>query len=58
MLKIPARIKETLRRKNSVAISHQVSPDWLLDVSAGNCQIALVDESGMIINQMETHNRS
>jgi hypothetical protein len=42
-------MKETLRRQNVVVISRQVSPASLLDVSAGNCQRTLVDESGMII---------
>jgi hypothetical protein len=36
----------------------QVSSASLLDVSAGNLQRTLVDESGMIRNQMRTHNRS
>jgi hypothetical protein len=44
--------------KNLAAISRQVSPALLLDVSVGNCQTALVDKSGMITTQMGTHNRS
>jgi hypothetical protein len=36
----------------------EVSSASLLDVSAGNFQRTLVDESGMIRNQMGTHNRS
>jgi hypothetical protein len=32
----------------------QVSPTMLLNVFAGSFQIVLVDESGMIINQMGT----
>jgi hypothetical protein len=40
------------------AISRQVSPASPPDVSAGNCQRALVDESGIIRTQMNTHNRS
>jgi hypothetical protein len=40
------------------SFSCQVSPASLLYVSAGNCQRALVDESGMIINQMGKQNRS
>jgi hypothetical protein len=35
----------------------QVSPTSLLDVSADNCQKALVDESGIIRNHMGTYNR-
>jgi hypothetical protein len=38
-------------------ISRQVSPALLPDVSAGYCQKALVDKSGMIRAQMRTHNR-
>jgi hypothetical protein len=38
------RLKEILRRQNSTAISCQVSPALLLDVSAGYFQKALVDE--------------
>jgi hypothetical protein len=34
------------------AISHQVSPASLPDVSDGYCQRALVNESGMIRTQM------
>jgi hypothetical protein len=37
-------------------ISHQVSPASLIGVSANNCQRALVDEPGMIIPQMGSHN--
>jgi hypothetical protein len=33
-------------------------PALLLDVSAGVCEGTVVDESGMIITQMWTHNRS
>jgi hypothetical protein len=36
----------------------QVSPALLLCVSAGICQRALVDESGMIRTQMGTHSKS
>jgi len=39
-------------------ISRQVYPASLPDVSAGYCQRALVDESGMIRTQMGTHNIS
>jgi hypothetical protein len=45
--------------QNYVAISHQVFPVSLLDISAGNCQKALVNESGMIRKkQLGTHSRS
>jgi hypothetical protein len=39
-------------------IFRQVSSDSLLSVSVGNCQRTLVYESGMIITQMETQDRS
>jgi hypothetical protein len=35
-----------------MAISRKDSPASLLDVPANNCQRALVDESGVIRNQM------
>jgi hypothetical protein len=43
-------MKKILCRQNSAAISRQVPPVSLpvVDISAGNCQTALVDESGMI----------
>jgi len=41
-----------------MAISCQISPALLPDVSAGYCQRALVDESGMIRTQIGMHNRS
>jgi hypothetical protein len=47
-------MKDILRRQNSTEISRQVSPDSLLYVFTNNCQRALVDESGMIINQFGT----
>jgi hypothetical protein len=40
-------MKEILRKQNIAAISPNY-PASLLDVSAGNCQRALVDESGII----------
>jgi hypothetical protein len=45
-------MKEIFLTKKSAAISRQVSPASLLYVSAGNCQRALVDESGMVIDRM------
>jgi hypothetical protein len=50
-------VKEIVGRQNSSAIFHQVSLALLLDISAGNCQRALVDKSGMIRNQTGKHNR-
>jgi hypothetical protein len=35
-----------------MAISRKISPASLLDIPANNCQRALVDESGVIRNQM------
>jgi hypothetical protein len=43
--------------KKITVISRQVSPDLLPGISAGICQTALVDESRMIRNEVETHNR-
>jgi hypothetical protein len=45
MLKNATDVKEILYRQNSAAISHQISPDSLIDFSAGNCQRVLVDKS-------------
>jgi hypothetical protein len=42
-------MKEILCRQSQLPFSRQVSPAFLLDFSAGNCQRALVDESGNII---------
>jgi hypothetical protein len=55
MLTIPTCMKEILRRQNSQLF---LAKFLLLYVSACYCQTALVDESGMIRNQMVTHNRS
>jgi hypothetical protein len=41
-----------------VAISPQVSPASLLDVTAHICQTALAEETGMNINQIGAHNGS
>jgi hypothetical protein len=49
---------EMLRRAKFTAISREVYPDLLVGVSAGICQRALADESGMIRTQKWTHNRS
>jgi hypothetical protein len=51
-VKYPYEYEEILHRQNSVAISREVSLALLLDVSACNCQRALVDESGMIRTQI------
>jgi hypothetical protein len=55
MLKNPTSMNEMLCRQNSMTISLLSSPSLLLDVSAGNCQRALVVESGMIRNMMGMH---
>jgi hypothetical protein len=44
MFKNPAGMKRDTLWAKFTAISHQVSPDSLLGVSAGYCQRALVDE--------------
>jgi hypothetical protein len=48
MLMNPTGMKEILRRQNLLAISLPSSSALLLNVSVGNSQRALVDESGMI----------
>jgi hypothetical protein len=50
----PISKKEVLWRRKSSAISCPVSPTLLLDISGVNCQRALTDESGTIINQKGT----
>jgi hypothetical protein len=51
MLKNPAEYERDIYSAKFTAISHQVSPNSLVYVSAGICQRALVDESGMIRTQ-------
>jgi hypothetical protein len=51
-VKEPYSIKETLYRQNSFTISRQVSPASILEVSAGNCQRALVDDLRMTRTQI------
>jgi hypothetical protein len=51
-------VKERLRRQNSAAINRLVSSASVLDVFVGTWQRSVVDESGMIVNQMGTNNRS
>jgi hypothetical protein len=58
MLKNAMSMKVILHRQNSLAVFCQVSPASVLDVSAGNCQRGLVDESGMIRKQMGMCNKS
>jgi hypothetical protein len=58
MLKNLTSTKKHTSQVKFIAISRQFSPASLLGVSAGNCLRVLVDESGMIRTQMETHNRS
>jgi hypothetical protein len=58
MLKNPESMKRDSSEAKFTVISRQVSPASLLGVSAGYCQRAVVDESGMIRTQLETHSRS
>jgi hypothetical protein len=58
MLNISAGMTEILCGQNSQPFFAKVLPASLLNVCAGICQRALVDESGMIRTQMGTHNRS
>jgi hypothetical protein len=51
-------MKEVRRKQNSAVISRRASPASLLDIYAGNCQRALVDESVLTRIQTVTHNRS
>jgi hypothetical protein len=57
-IKDPAEYESDISYAKFTAISLQVPPDSLLGVSAGVCQIDLVDESGVIRIQMGTHSRS
>jgi hypothetical protein len=50
---IVASMKEIFCTQTSSAISRQVSNNSLKYVSAGTSQRALVDESGMILNQIK-----
>jgi hypothetical protein len=54
MLKNPTSMKDRLHRQNSAAVCCQLSSALLLDVSAGNCQRAVVDESKIIRNEIGT----
>jgi hypothetical protein len=58
MLKNPAEYEGDIWSAKFTAISSQVSPSSLSDVSAGYYQEGMVDESGMIRTQMGKHNRS
>jgi hypothetical protein len=58
MLKALTSMKIAISQAIFTANFRQVSPATLLGVSAGNCQTALVDESGMIITQIRTQYRS
>jgi hypothetical protein len=58
MLKNSAVYERDILSAKFTAISRHVSPDSLLGVSAGICQRALLDESGMIRTHMGKHNRS
>jgi hypothetical protein len=57
MLKNLRSTKAILLRLNSRLFSRQVFPASLPGVSAGYCQRALADKSGMIITRMGKHNR-
>jgi hypothetical protein len=52
MLKNPAEYEIYISSAKLTAIPRQVSPDSLLGVSAGTCERALVDESGIIRTRM------
>jgi hypothetical protein len=41
-------MKEIFRRQKFTAISRQVYPNLIINVSDGICERALVDDSGMI----------
>jgi hypothetical protein len=58
MLKNPTGMKRNTSKAKFMAISHQVSTALLPDVSAGYCQRALVNESGIVRTQMGMHKRS
>jgi hypothetical protein len=58
MLKNPAEYAIAISSGKFVAISRQVSPDWLIGVSTGTFQRTMMDESGMLGTQMGTVNRS
>jgi hypothetical protein len=52
MLKDPTEYERHISSAKFTAIFRQDSPASITGVSAGNCQRALVDESGIIITQM------
>jgi hypothetical protein len=58
MLKNPVKYERYILLAKFTTISCQVYPDLLRGVSAGTCHRTLMDESGMIRNQMGMHNRS
>jgi hypothetical protein len=58
MLKNTTCMKEIPHRLHSRTSLAEILPTSLLGVSAGFCQRTVVDESGMIITQIETQNRS
>jgi hypothetical protein len=51
-------MKEMLGKQNSTTFVRQVFSASVLYASASYCQRALVDESGIMIKQLETHNSS
>jgi hypothetical protein len=58
MLKNPTHMKRDTSEAKFIAISGQISPSSLLDISAIYWQKALVDESGNIITHKGKHNIS
>jgi hypothetical protein len=61
--KITRHVKEVYEYERDISYAkldffRQVSPASLVGVSVDDCQRALVDESGMIRNQMGMENRS
>lgn len=57
MSKKPTEYERYILLEKFTTISRKVSPDLLLGFYASICQRALVNDSGMIRTQTETHNR-
>jgi hypothetical protein len=58
IIKIPASMKEILRRQNLAAVSYQVSYVLLLHVYTGNSQRILMNGWETIRKQISSHKRS
>jgi hypothetical protein len=58
MLKIATENDRDTSSEKFTDIYRQISPTLLPGVSAGICQRALVDESGITRTEIETNNRS